>query len=227
MADNGRMVDAGVMFGAAALFRRQGIEGNKMPPIKSFRRIFILRSPFLCAWKLTDWAIHDVDAEIKQRIKHDTGTLSVCLCVCAGAIKVLFAQRKWGENCIFGRIEFITHLFIALYAANCSRTGMEWGAQTCKTVVSMRFKSERDKWINLYSIRDHFLHGFSSWRFLIFSICHPTSRLAQFPYGRVTNINWFAALTGPKFRKKNTFDFLRQIHREFVACTRQLKYFRL
>lgn len=158
-------------------------------------------------WLSDPWRRCRDKTENQTRYRHSV-CLPLCLCRRNQSFICTALLHKWGENCIFGRIEFITHLFIALYAANCSRTGVEWGAQTCKTVVSMRFKLERDKWINLYSIRDHFLHGFPPLRFLIFSICHPTSRLVHFPYGRATNINWFAARTGPKFRRKNTFDFL-------------------
>lgn len=105
---------------------------------------------------------------------------SVCVCRRNQSFVCTALLHKWGENCTFGRIEFITDLFIALYAANRSRTEMEWGAQTCKTVVSMRFKLERDKWINFYSIRDHFLLGLSPWRSLIFSVCHSSPGIVCF-----------------------------------------------
>lgn len=147
MPDNGTNGRWCTIFDVAALVpMRRSTEGNKMPPIKSFRR-FVLYSPVVDAAQHTHHTNNGWDPWRRCRDKtenqtHDTGTLglhvSVCLsvsvCVCVPTqSKFLFAQR---ERCctlgvkmtyIFGRIEFISHLFIAfIYAANCCRPGMEW-----------------------------------------------------------------------------------------------------
>lgn len=186
MPDNGTNGRWCTIFDVAALVpMRRSTEGNKMPPIKSFRR-FVLYSPVVDAAQHTHHTNNGWDPWRRCRDKtenqtHDTGTLglhvsvclsvSVCVCVCADAIKVSICAARTllhagGENDVYFRSHRIHFPFVYRFYI-CSQllsTGNGVSVRrrtwTCRTVVSERLKLVRESWQ-----MDQFFHSILLCRF--------------------------------------------------------------